>query len=517
MLDWKIIGGTIIDGSGRAPQRADLGIRGDRIAGLGDLADTPAQHSWDATGCHVCPGFIDAHSHSDTYLLLEPSACSKLYQGITTEILGNCGASAAPLRKLSDLPSDWAAFDYPCSWLGFPDYVECLRQARPAVNAVLLVGHGNLRKTVIGHAPRPAEPAEINRMCALLTECLQAGARGMSTGLIYAPGRYAQPGEIMALGRVLAAHDAIYTSHMRNEGAQVLDAIEETLAVGRISGVRLQISHLKISGRANWPLLDRALAMIRETRATGLQVAADRYPYTAGCTELDVILPDWAAGGGRTAVLRRLLDPGERERIIRELRAERSSGEWGSIIIGSTARRAFRGRPLAAVAAELELDPVAAALQLITEDQLNTGAFFPGMSETNMWRILAEPYVMLGTDASLRAPQGPLGGDHPHPRAYGAFPRFLRAALRGGTVPLVEAVRKMTALPAEHFRLRDRGRLVTGAMADVTVFDPAAIDDPADYANPHQPARGMRLVLVNGRVALDANGLTAERPGRVLA
>ncbi len=518
MLDCKIIHGTIIDGDGNPPRLADVGVQNDRIAAIGRLADAPAVRTFDAAGQYLCPGFIDAHSHSDAFLLIEPAAPSKLYQGVTTEVTGNCGASAAPIKEWTYLSPDWSSMDYPLGhWQTFAEYIRLLEKTRPAVNAGLLVGHGKLRQWVMGNAPRPAVPAEIQDMCALLRECLQAGAIGMSTGLIYAPGRFAEDAEVEALARTLAAHGAIYTTHMRSEGAGLLDCIDENIALARRTGVRLQISHLKTSGKKHWHLLDAALDKLRAARAEGLEIAADRYPYTAGHTDLDVILPAWAAGGGRDAIMQRLQTPADRQRILDELRAERPPADWGHVIIAATANPGFRGRPLPEIAAAMQTDPVEAAMQLIESDRLQTGAFFAGMSEDNMWRILAEPWVMLGTDASLRSPTGPLGANHYHPRAYGTFPKFLKAALAGRTVPLPEAVRKITSLPAQHFRLAGRGRLAPGCLADITAFDPAALDDPADYLRPHQFACGIRLVMVNGAVTLEAGVITAERRGRILA
>ncbi|MGI6086330.1 MAG: N-acyl-D-amino-acid deacylase family protein [Kiritimatiellia bacterium] len=517
MLDWKIINGTIIDGDGHPPRRADIGIANDRITAISETIDAPATRTFDADGQYVCPGFIDAHSHSDAFILIEPTAPSKIYQGVTTEITGNCGGSAAPIKQWEYLSPDWSAMTYPLGrWQTFAEYLNRLEQSRLAVNIVPLVGHGKLRQWVIGNAPRPATPAEIQEMCALLRECLQAGAAGMSTGLVYAPGRFAENDEVEALAQTLAAHDAIYTTHMRSEGEHLLESLDENIALARRTGVRMQISHLKTSGKKYWHLLDAALDKLRAARAEGLEIAADRYPYIASHTDLDIILPAWAVGGGREAIMQRLQTPSERQRILDELHAERPSSDWGHIIVAATANPDFRGRPLPEIATVIGADPVEAALRLIENDRLTTGAFFTGMSEENMWRILAEPYVMLGSDASLRAPTGPLGENHYHPRSYGTFPKFLKAALAGRTVALPEAVRKMTSLPAQHFRLMGRGRLAPGYLADITVFDPKELDDPADFHHPHQFARGIRLVMVNGAVTLDAKGITKERRGQIL-
>ncbi len=514
MLDWKITGGQVIDGTGRPAFAADVGVTGDRIATLGDLSGVESVLTFSGAGRFVCPGFIDVHSHSDAYLLIEPAAPSKICQGVTTEIIGNCGASAAPLADRGHLPADWQAQTYPAAWRSMAEYLGLLEAARPAPNVAALVGHGRLRSWVLGYAPRAASADELRAMGRLLEESLEAGAIGLSSGLIYAPGKWAAPGEIETLAGVVARHGGLYASHLRSEGAGLLEAIGETLAVGRATGVRVQLSHLKTSGREHWPLLDAALDRVRRARAEGVAAAADRYPYIASCTDLDVVLPDWATHGGREAILRRLRDPGDRERIRRELfRAGRSPDD---IVLGTTAREELRGRPLVEAARSLGLAPEDAVLFLLESDALATSAFFLGMSEPNLWRILAEPWVMLGSDASLRSPDGPLGRDFPHPRAYGTFPRFLRAALDGRTVPLPEAVRKMTSLAAEHFGLRERGVLASGRPADIVVFDPATVTDRATFKNPHQAAKGIEWVMVNGVVTLTPAGLTGRRGGRVL-
>ncbi len=513
MLDLKITGGQILDGTGSPAIRADIGIVGDRITAIGDLSRAEAQAMIPAKGRIVCPGFIDVHSHSDAYLLIEPSAPSKIYQGITTEVVGNCGASAAPLADPAYLPSDWQDQNYPGAWRTVADYLQLLEQVRPAPNVALLIGHGKLRSWVMGYDARPATPAEIRAMGRLLEESLAAGGWGLSTGLIYAPGKWAARNELEALAGIVAKYDGVYTSHMRSEGRSLLAAIEEIIAIGRVSGARVEISHLKTSGPEHWPLVDSALSLVRRARAAGIVVAADRYPYIAACTDLDIVLPEWAARGGKDAILQRLRDPVDRSRLRRTLFVSRSPD---AVVIASTRLEQCRGKPLTEAAQVLDMDPAAAVLHLLEVDELKTSAFFLGMSEPNMWRILAEPWVMLGTDASLRSPTGPLSRDYPHPRAYGSFPLFLRAARDGKTVSLPEAVRKMTSLPAEHFRLQGRGVLAVNHMADVVVFNPATVADLATFATPHQLARGIERVIVNGVVTLAPEGLTGLRAGRVL-
>jgi N-acyl-D-amino-acid deacylase len=515
MFDLKISGGTVIDGTGAPAVRADVGLVGPRVAEVGDLSRAEARAELDARGCLVCPGFIDTHSHSDAYLLVEPAAPSKIHQGVTTEVVGNCGASAAPHFAPARLPSDWQTFEYPGAWQSMAEYRVLLERVRPAVNVVALVGHNVLRAGVMGYEGRAATADELAVMTRRLEEALDAGARGLSTGLIYPPGMYATAAEIEGLARLTGSKGGIYTSHMRSEGRQLIEALAETLAIGRSAGVRVQVSHLKTSGRANWPLLDRALDTLDRARADGVEVAADRYPYLSSCTELDVIFPDWATEGGRDAELARLRDPVTRARLRADVLASRPDEAWGIVTIGSSdvQNGRFRGWLLCDAAAALGLDPVDAALHLIEADELRTSAFFQGMSEENLGRILAQPYVMLGSDASVRAPWGPLSRDHPHPRAYGSFPRFLRSVLDGHTMAIEEAVRKMTSLAADHFRLAGRGRLMPGAAADVTVFDPGTIVDRSTYAVPHQLAEGVVHVVVNGTPAVVQGALTGRRAG----
>ena len=517
--EWIVRGGAVLDGRGGAAVRADVAVAGDRIAAVGDLSKASAANEFDATGLLVCPGFIDVHTHSDAYLLIEPGAPSKIRQGVTTEITGNCGASAAPRWPGYTLPSDWLEQQYPGDWRSVAEYRALLAAQHPAVNSAMLVGHRALRAAVMGIEPRPATKDEIARMAKLLEQALEEGGAGLSTGLVYAPAMHAQSEEIQALAQVVAKRGGLYTTHMRSEGGALLEAIEEALDIARASGVRLQVSHLKTAGRANWGKLDAALEKIRAARAAGIEVAADRYPYTASCTDLDVILPTWAAQGGRAAILARLRDPAERAKIRAEMAAVRGENYWENVWVGSTRHpdnAPYAGKPIALAAEAWKLHPLDAALRFMETDELFTGGIFFGMSEENMWRILAEPWVMIGSDASIRSPTGPLSHDHPHPRAYGTFGRFLRAALDGKTVGLGEAVRKMTSLPAEHFRLKDRGVLRAGAFADVVALDPANFRDRATYEQPHQFCEGLSAVWVNGVLTFRNGKDTGTRGGRYL-
>ncbi|MCC7300558.1 MAG: D-aminoacylase [Verrucomicrobia bacterium] len=518
-FDLLIKNGAVLDGTGAEAVRTDIGICGERIIEIGDLSKADAKQVIDATGQIVCPGFIDVHSHSDAYLLIEPRASSKVFQGITTEVCGNCGASAAPRLGDAKLPSDWQDKPFPGTWSTVSEYRELFDQAKPAVNEALLIGHNTLHRGVSGYEPRGATPDELKEMCRALEQALDEGGCGMSTGLIYPPASAVPADEIIALAKVCAAKNKIYTSHMRSEGKQLLEAIDEALTIGRKSGARIQISHLKTSGKDNWHKLDAALEKIEAARAEGIEVAADRYPYTAASTDLDIILPDWALYDGKAAVLARLADSDVRKKIRDEILEGRGEFGFSTVMIGSVenpALHALKGMKVDDAAKRLGMEPVDALLHVIEKDELRTGGIFFGMSEENMWKILAQPWVMIGCDASLRAPDGILSKDHPHPRAYGSFTKLLRASLDGQTVPLPEMVRKMTSLAAEQFRLKDRGVLKKGFFADVVVFDPAKVKENTTYAKPHQLSGGVETLVVNGTLTIEGGKLTSNRSGRFL-
>ena len=536
IFDLIIRGGRVVDGTGAAERIADVGVANERIAVVGDLAGASAVRVIDAAGAVVAPGFIDAHSHSDAYLLLEPDAPSKLAQGVTTEVNGQCGGSGVPRLGQARLSSDWASQTYPShtsggvrmsdhpgpTWTTVADYRELFDVVRPAINTVQFIGHNTLRAGVMGYEPRVATPDALREMQRRLEQALDEGGWGLTTGLLYQPGKYATEAEVEALTRTAAAKGGMYATHMRSEGDRLLESIEDVLNLSRATGVQVQISHLKTSGKANWGKVESALAILNAARAEGVNVQSDRYPYTAAGTDLDVVLPDWASAGGRDAILKNVRDAAARQRIEDELNGE--AREWATVMIGggwSETVRAFSGHTVAEAAAALGLTPGETVCRFIDADDTRTGAFFFGMCEANLHRIYGEPWIMPGSDASLRAPWGPLGKDHPHPRAYGTMPRFLR--LLTGRVEgfakicgLEEAVRRMTSLPAQTFGICDRGELKVGAFADIVVFDEAEFSETATYAQPHQFASGVRQVIVNGAVSFDSGRFTGERRGRFL-
>ncbi len=538
MFDLLIRGGTVVDGTGAAARVADVGVRQDRIAAIGDLSAAEAQRRIDAAGWVVAPGFIDAHAHSDAYLLLEPDAPSKLAQGITTEINGQCGGSAVPRLGRARLSSDWASHAYPqldaaaqtvrrCAaagptWTTVAGYRALFEAVRPALNTVQFIGHNTLRAGVMGYEPRAADPGDLQAMRRNLEQALDEGGWGLSTGLLYQPGKCAGAEEIDALAQTAAARGGMYATHMRSEGSRLLESLDDVLDLARRTGIRAQISHLKTSGPANWHKIDAALERIDAARADGAAVHSDRYPYIASGTDLDVVLPDWASAGGRDAILANLRDQAARARIADEL--NRCGRDWAAVMIGggwSETVRAFSGRTLADAAGALGLTPGETVCRFVEADETRTGAFFFGMCMENLRRIYAQSWVMPGSDASLRAPWGPLGQDHPHPRAYGTMPRYLRLMTGGepgfaALCGLEEAVRRMTALPAQVFGLHDRGVLRTGAYADLAVFDPKSFTDTATYAQPHRFASGMHHVIVNGALAYSEGHFTGQRGGRFL-
>ncbi len=562
--------GLVVDGTGRAAFPADVLVEGDRIAdvvaqpgrvrspsgpsgGLGETAlpdyAQRADSEIDASGCLVTPGFIDAHAHSDAYLLIEPDAPSKLSQGITTEINGQCGGSVAPRYGAARLSSDWASMTYPGgdgtpgpTWRSMSEYRALLDQVRPAINTVQFVGHNTLRSSVIGYDAVRATPETLRAMENLLARELDDGGWGLTTGLIYQPGKYSGAAEVTALARVASARGGYYATHMRSEGDAIIEAIDEVLDLVRATGIRAEISHLKTSGKRNWGKIDAVLEKIQRAVDAGELLGSDRYPYCAAGTDLDVVFPDWAGEGGVVAEIKRLADPATRARIAAEIDAQ--DRDWSTVMIGGTwseATRPCSGRSVDELCGKRQecrfpesnaslvrgsgtlaaSSPGELVCDILSADACRTGAFFFGMSEENLQKILSRPWIVPGSDASLRAPWGPLGADHPHPRAYGTMPRFFR--LLTGRVEgharicsREEAVKRMTSVPAARFGIRDRGVIRAGAFADITVWNEDSFRETATYTSPHSFCEGVDAVLVNGVVSFRAGEFTGNRSGRFL-
>ena len=543
----RIENGLIVDGSGKPGFYGDVVIDGDKIVeikGNGERnrplrgfathgeANTPSEASAegtgnggdfntiDATGCIVSPGFIDAHAHSDAYLILEPDAPSKISQGITTEINGQCGGSVAPRYGEARLSGDWATLlGTRLTWRSLAEYRIVLEAAKPAINTIQFVGHNTLRSSVVGYAGRAATEGELKEMQRLLAESLDAGGWGLTTGLIYQPGKYSTPEEVVALAKVAAERGAFYATHMRSEGDRILEAIDEVIDLVKATGIRAEVSHLKTSGKRNWHKIDAVLEKIENAIGEGLLLGSDRYPFCAAGTDLDIVLPDWAQEGAAPAEMARLADPATRAKIIAEINA--SDRDWSTVMIGGTwseSTKPFSGQSVSEILSQPSQNissPGELICRILELDGCKTGAFFFGMSEDNLDKILSRPWIVPGSDASLRAPWGPLGADHPHPRAYGTMPEFYRR-VRALGVSREDAIARMTSVPARRFGIAHRGVIEKGAFADIAIWKEDEFSSSATYVEPHKFSRGVKAVLVNGAVSYTEGKFTGDRAGRFL-
>ena len=538
--------GTIIDGQGTLAFVGDVLVEDDRIVEVipaGELQNfkiSEPQNLIDASGLIVSPGFIDAHTHSDAYLVIEPDAPSKVTQGITTEINGQCGGSVAPRYGEARLSSDWAAvLGDRLTWRSLAEYREVLAAAKPAVNTVQFIGHNTLRSSVIGYAARAAGDEDLREMSRLLDESLDAGGWGLTTGLIYQPGKYSTPAEVAALAKVAAAKGGYYATHMRSEGDHILEAIDEVIELVKTTGIRAEISHLKTSGRKNWHKIDAVLDKIEGAMSEGLLLGSDRYPYCAAGTDLDVVLPDWAQEGGAPAELARLQIANLRSQIIEEINA--LDRDWSTVMIGGTwaeENKRYSGKtvaeilgletlefrpglassvssPLKSSVLSLKSSPGELITSILLADGCKTGAFFFGMSEENLAKIYSRPWIVPGSDASLRAPWGPLGLDHPHPRAYATMPEFYRR-VRALGFSREETVARMTSVIADRFGIRGRGRIEKGAYADLVIWNEAEFKAKATFTDPHQFTGGVKAVMTNGVISYCDGRFTGNRGGRFL-
>lgn len=526
--DVLLRGGWIVDGSGNPRYRGDLVIRGDRIAAVGRLPGAVARETLDVSGQVVAPGFIDMLGQSEQNALIDNRVLSKITQGVTTEVTGE-GGSAFPLTdSLVAEDSDlMRKYHFSEDWRDLDGYFRHLERTGSTVNIATFVGATQLRTVVVGTGDRPATPAELARMAALVDTAMEQGALGVSTALEYAPAFYASTDELITLARAAARHGGIYATHMRNEGGEEDAALNETFRIGREAGIPVEIWHLKVSGRLNWGRMPRVLAKIDSARASGLDVGANLYPYVAAATSLDASIPAWAHSGGTDSMLARLRDPATRARIRAELLAPprisdrfmRAAGGPAGVIVlpfaDSLAR--FNGKRLSEIAAMRHADPIETLFDLVTLERARTGAIYFIMSEPDVDTAIATWWTSFDTDFGGVAPDGPFGHDGVHPRTYGTFARILGRYVRDlKLLPLESAVRKMTSLPAARVGLSDRGLLRPGMYADVTVFNPDSIADRATFERPHQPSVGVTYVFVNGQMVLKHGQVTDARPGRGL-
>jgi len=537
-FDLIVHGGLVLDGSGRPAFKADIGILDGKIEEIGDLNSTDASEVVDASGLTVAPGFIDMHSHSDFVLLANPRAESKVRQGVTMEVIGNCGGSAGPVlgpaREGAERTASMLGVDV--DWDSFDGYLERLAKG-VAVNVAALVGHGTVRRCVMDMEDRAPTSSELDEMRELVAEAMRAGAFGLSSGLVYPPGRYANTVELVELCRVVAAFNGIYASHIRGERETLLDAVGEALRIGKEASVPIQISHHPAKIGA-WGRSPETLAMMEEAASRGVDVACDLHPYVAGSTGLSALLPPWAQEGGPRRIVERLRSPETRQRMRADMLEEKvpgpgpcglvKRGMWDQIIISSYPTEGLVGRTLDEIAEELGVDPFDAYFDLLLDSEAVGGVIGFYYNEEDIRHVLMHGRSMVGSDGYALAPYGILGKGRNHPRSYGTFPMIFRKYVRGESrqdlwhdtgarvLSLEEAVRKMTSAPALKLGIRDRGLLRKGMWADIVVFNSATIADTASYLDPYRYPVGVEHVLVNGVAVIQGGEHTGALPGRPL-
>jgi N-acyl-D-amino-acid deacylase len=528
-FDVIIRGGTVYDGSGAAGKQADVGLRGDQIATIGDLKNAATKTVVDATGLAVAPGFINMLSWSTESLLADGRSQGEIRQGVTTEVMGE-GWSMGPVNDAirRRLKAEQGDFRYEIEWTTLGDYLRWLERKQVAPNVASFIGAATVREYVVGLEDRKATPAELKRMRQLVEMEMKDGALGVASALVYPPGFYADTEELIELCKAASRYQGKYISHLRSEGTDLLGAIEELIRISREANLPAEIYHFKALGQPNWGKMDAAIAKVEAARRAGLKITADMYCYTAGATGLTACVPPWAQAGGQPGLRRRLQDPATRAKIVEEIRT--STAGWENFYLGAgspdnillvgfkqTHLKPLQGKTLAQVAKQRGKDPVETLLDLIVADQSRIDTVYFVMSEENVRKIMPLPWVSFGSDEASQAPEAVFLKSMPHPRAYGNFARLLGKYVRDEKLlPLSKAIRKLTSLPAQNLGLDRRGLLRPGYFADVVVFDPQRIADRATYEKPHQYAVGMRHVFVNGVAVIKDGEHTGAKPGRAL-
>jgi len=521
-LDYDIVikGGILVDGTGNPWIRTDVGVRNGKIVKVGRI-EGKADVLIRAEGMLVAPGFIDIHSHDDLIFFRDVYNKPKLLQGVTTVVMGNCGLSPAPLSRetVDDLKAYLSILceDVELNWRSYGDFLSKLEEIQPlGTNVLGLVGHGTVRIAVMGMDARDPSEEELEEMKELISLSMKEGAYGMSTGLIYPPGAYAKTEEIIELAKVVAKFGGIYSSHIRNESRQLIEAVSEAIRIGEESGVPVEISHHKAAGKKNWGKTEETLRMIEEARQRGIEVTADAYPYSAGSTYLAALLPPWAHEGGVEKLIERMKSREEREKIRKAMEEGeewenmvRETG-WDRVVLSySPSFSEFEGKSLFEISKQLETDPYDLLFSILEKDRTNSMIIIHSMSEEDVTRVISHPYVMIGTDGL------DIGVGKPHPRTYGTFPRVIRRFVREKRVLTIEeAIRKMTSMPAHKLGLKQKGLIREGYDADIVVLSQNILDQ-ATYSNPRVPPKGIEFVIVNGVLSVE-RGKLLERGGRVL-
>jgi dihydroorotase/N-acyl-D-amino-acid deacylase len=528
-FDLVITNGHIIDGTGSPWYSGDVGIRDGRIAAIGNLSQAERKRTIDAHNMVVAPGFIDMLGQSELTILVDPRLPSKIYQGITTEITGE-GGSPAPLNDAIVQADhlDYAHLKISPDWRTLREYLSRLERQGLGINLATYVGATQVRRMVLGDADIQPTPAQLDQMKALVRDAMQDGAVGLSTALEYAPAPYAKTDELIALATEAAKLGGIYATHMRDESDSVLIAIDEALRIGREAQIPVEIWHIKVAGKANWGRMPEVVAKINGARAQGMDITADTYAYTAWFNSFSAFIPPWAHDGGDAKLVERLKDPATRARIKKDMLTPSKDwdNEWQEIpgpeailigVVQNPKLLPLEGKRLSDVAKIWNKDPMDALFDLLIEDNAFTEVAVFGMSEPDVALALEQPWVSIDNDSSGTSPDGILGQEHPHPRAYGTFPRILRMYVREEKkLTLEDAIRKFSSLPAQRMRLTDRGVLKQGMWADVVIFDPANVRDLATFESPNQLSQGMVYVLVNGVPVIDQEKITGALPGKVL-
>jgi N-acyl-D-amino-acid deacylase len=522
--DVLITGGMVIDGTGAAAITADVGIIGDQVVEMGSLRDNGSKRLIDATGMIVCPGFIDIHSHTDLSLLVNPKAESKIRQGVTTEVAGQDGESLAPLTdtQLQGLQEGYGArYEVDINWKDFTGLFATLKKNQIGVNFISFVGQGTIRRLVVGNKNVRATARQIDEMKALVEQAMSEGAWGLSSGLEYTPGSFADEDEIAELGKVTRSFDGIYATHMRNEDDRLIEAVEEAIHIARKAEIPLEISHFKASGKRNWDKISQAFEIIEKANAEGMDITLDRYPYIAYQTTLRNLFPMRFRDGGTDAFVKRLQTPALLTRLKRAALAKIDMlGDWSAVMITRVSKEEHQvhiGKRVSEIVAESKEDPFEFVRQLLINENGSVGMVGFGMSEEEIKSVLTHPLVMIASDGGAAATYGPLSEITPHPRYYGTFPRVLGKYCRDNHFfDLPTAVHKMTGMPAQRLGLKDRGKVDVGLAADLVVFNPDTVNDRADFMNPHQYAQGIDYVLVNGAVVIDQGEHMGVLAGRVL-
>ncbi len=528
-FDVIIRGGTVYDGTGGPGRRTDVGLRGDRVSGIGDLSSAQAPAVIDANGLAVAPGFINMLSWSTESLLVDGRSQGEIRQGVTTQIFGE-GSSMGPLNDAMKkrIVENMGDLKYEITWTTLSEYLRELERRGVSQNVASFIGATTIREHVIGLEDRKPTPAELDQMRALVEREMRAGALGIGSSLIYAPAFYATTEELIELCKVAAQHRGKYISHIRSEGNRLIESVEELIRISREAGIPAEIYHLKAAGERNWSKIDKVIAMVEQARRDGLKITADMYTYTAGATGLDAAMPPWVLDGGYDAAYKRLADPEMRRKIADAIRTP--STEWENLYLAagsadrvllvefkSEALKPLTGKTLAEVAKGRDEDPVETIMNLVLEDRSRVGTVYFMMSEENIRKQIRLPWVAFGSDAASMAPEPPFTLSSAHPRAYGNFARLLgRYTREEKLITLSEAIRRLTGFPAANLELDRRGFLKEGMFADVVVFDPRTIADRATFEKPHQYGVGVQHVFVNGMQVLKDGDHTGAKPGRAL-